>query len=74
MDGRTDGHSVMHGRTDAEVASESEERVSFHDHFMNFMNRLYGPNMELIHPRIAKLWAKEKCDAWTNGCRCGCRK
>jgi hypothetical protein len=30
---------------------------------MNFMNRLYGPNMELIHPRIAKLWAKEKCNA-----------
>jgi hypothetical protein len=34
---------------------------------MNFMNRLYGPNMELIHPKIAKLWAKEKCDAWTDG-------
>jgi hypothetical protein len=32
-------------------------------HFMNFMNRLYGPNMESIHPRIAKLFAKEKCDS-----------
>jgi hypothetical protein len=29
---------------------------------MNSMNRLYGPKMKLIHPRIAKLWAKIKCD------------
>jgi hypothetical protein len=54
-----------------DAEAESEERVSFHDHFMN---RLYGPNMELIHPRIAKLWAKEKCDAQTDGCRGGGRK
>jgi hypothetical protein len=40
----------------------------------HFMNRLYCPNMEVIQPRIAKLWAKEKCDARTDGCRCGCRK
>ncbi len=35
---------------------------------LTLTNRLYGPNMELIHPRIAKLWAKEKCDARTDVC------
>jgi hypothetical protein len=34
----------------------------------HFMNRLYCPNMELIHPRIAKLCAKEKSDMQTYGC------
>ena len=57
---------VMHGWTDAEVAAESEEHVSFHElsfHELSFHELheqiTYGPNMELIHPRIAKLWAKE---------------
>jgi hypothetical protein len=41
---------VTHGRTDADAAAESEEHV-------HFMNRLYCPNMEVIQPRIANLWA-----------------
>jgi hypothetical protein len=66
----------MHGWTDAEVAAESEEHVSFLELSFHELHEqiTYGSNMELIHPMIAKLWAKEKFDARTDGCRCGCRK
>jgi hypothetical protein len=62
----------MHGQPDAEA--ETEEHGLQWVNFMNFMNRLYSPNMELIHLRIAKLWAKEKCDAQTDACGGGGRK
>jgi hypothetical protein len=55
-----------HMRVDA--AAERDEHVSIHELSFHELHEqiTYGPNMELIHPRIAKLWAKEKCDGRTD--------